>query len=87
MTQCTMICLFIYFAEHCDHKEEVPLNRPRCCNDFALRRIASISKLTACIDIGGVAKLCERLLWCSRLLARVAFILGVTAAIFIPSNT
>lgn len=65
----------------------IPLNLPRHCNDFAFRNIASNSNITACMDIGGAASLCERLLQRSPLLARVSFILGATAAISIPSNT
>lgn len=66
---------------------KAPPNLPRACSDFALRKIASISKLTACMDIGGIASLCERRLCSSHLLAMESFILGVTAAMSIPSNT
>lgn len=64
-----------------------PLNLPRACNDFALRKIASKSKLTAWIDMGGEASLCEWRLGSSDLLAIEILILEVTAAMSIPSNT
>ena len=64
-----------------------PWNLPRVSNDFALRKTASRSKLTAWIDIGGTGSLCERRLLVSDLLDMDTFILGITAAISIPSNT
>lgn len=68
--------------------KRAPLNFPRACNDIALRKIASNSKQTACIDMGGTISLCERrLLLFSHLLAIETFILGVIAAMLIPSNT
>lgn len=64
-----------------------PLKFPRVCNDLVLRKIASKSKLTACIDMGGAASLCEWRLGISDLLAMAILILEVTAAMSIPSNT
>lgn len=37
------------------NQDDIPLYLPSACNDFAFRKTASNSKLTACIDIGGVA--------------------------------
>lgn len=65
----------------------IPPNRPRPCNDFALRKIASRSKLTACIDMGGTESLWERRLLVSHLREMETFILGITPAMSIPSNT
>lgn len=64
-----------------------PLKLPRACNDLVLRKIASKSKLTACIDMSGAASLCEWRLAISDLLAMAILILEVTAAMSIPSNT
>lgn len=63
------------------------MNLPRACKDVALSKMASKSRLTACIDIGGVASLSEFRLGSSPLLAMDSFNLGTTAAISIPSNT
>lgn len=67
--------------------KETPWNLPRACNDLALRKTASRIKVTACIDIGGWASLCERRLLGSDLLDMETLILGTTVAISIPSNT
>lgn len=67
--------------------EGIPPNLPRRCNDLALSKTASRSKLTACIDMGGAASLCERRLLDSHLLEMETFILGITAPMSIPSNT
>lgn len=65
----------------------VPVNLPRACKHFALRKIASKSKLTEWIDIVGNALVNEWRRGSSFLLMMDDFIFGTTAVISIPSNT